>query len=1467
MNKFLFLCTAAALSAGITGIAVASGRSVVKAEHAPDALTRSVDIPQLYGSVEYSEKLGGDFRGVYRLPLSAEGEFTPVRTSNFDIIINGVEQEGVYYIHGGTYLFSSYYYYIKGVDIQTGNYTYTANASAAEMGADLAADPESGNIYGIFNNPSGEGYRLGIITYGGDPLNGTVSVETIGAMPGDWNALACDKNGQLYAISKGTDSKLYKVDKTTAALTEIGNTGVTPYHITSAAIDPKSGRMFWTVSLEDHSGKLYEVNLTTGQATHLFDFSGKEQITGLVIPTPVAEDGAPGIATDMSLDFPNGALKGKINFTAPVTTYDGSSASGQISYTINVDGRNFSGTTSYGAKVSADVEVEGAGTYTFTITTSNAVGTSPKAVIKGFVGPGVPKAPENVKANYADGVVTVTWDPVTESSNGGYIDPQNVTYNVTKGTTLITQNQKETTYTEKVSMSEGLAVYKYSVSATYGTRTSPSTPANDLVFGSIIPPYKQTFDTESSLTEFTNFATKGNKWDFYNNENQGQEMPRVRYSLWSDMDAWLITAPIKLESGKAYRVKLDAYATATTSKERIELKFGTAPTAEAMTETLVEPIIIQGKDATPLEGYITAPANGEYYIGIHGISDKEQSFLYIDNLEIAEGVSAAAPVAVSDLTVLPGANGAKETLISFTAPTKDFLGKPLSSISKIEILCGDKIIETFTNVAAGTKKDFKHILSAAGDYTYTVVPYTGETAGQTASVTVYVGFPLPADLKEASFLETNIPGEVKVTWAPVTTDINGQPLDASLITYAICEVGENGAGKTLFDGLQGTSKTFRAIPEGERQQFVQFMVFAETEKGRSAGVTTNMLPVGPDMISFEESFPNGAPSTPIETGYENNGQWMLLPDMSDIKSADGDNGFAAMYSSTGGNAGLITGKISLSGFLNPALTFYVYNWSDATTKDLSEIAVDISELGTNVWRTINTVKVYELGGNTEGWYKASVSLAPYAGKTVQIKLQASSLNFQYVPVDNIRLVSLVDNDINARSITAPSKIAAGGRFSLQVEIANEGGKTASGHTVDLYGDGKLIESKSCNDLVSGAKEMVSFNINMHPLAEKIVEYYAVVSFPADQNMANNTTDKIYVEPVVSTLPTVSDLKGIKTAEGRLLNWSEPSLGGANSITENFETKAWEHSLDGWIFVDKDNAPLSGLSIGMTPLNIPGITPNVTKASFFTFDNSLIIPLDTDPKALAAVSGNNTLASLAPATGATNDWAISPELSGEPQTISFYALCLLEAYPENLRVLYSTGSTNVDDFIELKSLTSQIKESWNKFEIQLPAGAKRFAFNSCATNGLLLLIDDVTFSTRYDEPAHLSLSGFNVFRNGEKINNELVEDFEYLDTDPMPAIGARYVITTVYEEGESRGSNAVEIDFTAVNETIGNTITINAAPGNIIIKGAEGELITVISYDGKVIFSGTGETETSVSVTSGIYIVRAGKKTAKLIVKK
>ncbi len=62
-----------------------------------------------------------------------------------------------------------------------------------------------------------------------------------------------------------------------------------------------------------------------------------------------------------------------------------------------------------------------------------------------------------------------------------------------------------------------------------------------------------------------------------------------------------------------------------------------------------------------------------------------------------------------------------------------------------------------------------------------------------------------------------------------------------------------------------------------------------------------------------------------------------------------------------------------------------------------------------------------------------------------------------------------------------------------------------------------------------------------------------------------------------------------------------------------------------------------------------------------------------------------------------------------------------------------------------------------------------------------------------------LLGYNIYRNNEKINSELLDEMQYQDI--VPDNGAyNYYVTAVYEEGESGSSNIVEvlIDQNAIN---------------------------------------------------------------------
>ena len=180
--------------------------------------------------------------------------------------------------------------------------------------------------------------------------------------------------------------------------------------------------MFWTVSTLAGQGYLCEVNLTTGAATKLMDLPGNAEITGLFVKAPAVGEGAPPPAENLKAEFPAGAMSGTVSFTVPATLSDGSPASGSINYTVKSGETTLGdGSASAGSAVSCPVTLTVPGLTEFTVTLSNAAGESKPAKVSCFVGTGVPSAPQDVRASWADGKMTLTWQAVTESADGGYI--------------------------------------------------------------------------------------------------------------------------------------------------------------------------------------------------------------------------------------------------------------------------------------------------------------------------------------------------------------------------------------------------------------------------------------------------------------------------------------------------------------------------------------------------------------------------------------------------------------------------------------------------------------------------------------------------------------------------------------------------------------------------------------------------------------------------------------------------------------------------------------------------------------------------------------------------------------------------------------------------------------------------------------------------------------------------------------
>ena len=1423
-------------------------------------------LPDIYGAVIYSSSWtsGNGKPGLYNLPKSAGEEFEAKFINTSYVARGGGICVGKsYYYIAYEQLYGSIYVYIYEYDTDTWEQKRWMSGTVENIAASgMAVDPTTGLVYGFFYNSALDGYNFGTIDFSGEtPVFNKISSLTDGK---DVAAIACTNAGELYAITRtvqmGTEdytvlkSELVKVDKTNGQMTLIGETGMYPYYPTAATIDKRTGRMFWTVCPADGTGNLVEVDLATGAASQIYTFPGDEEIVGLYVPDPLAEDGAPAAVTDLAADFPEGSLTGKLTFTAPSLTFAGDLLAGELDYTISInDTQTLTGKTTAGTLTEVPLTVEASGDYTFGMRVSNAAGDSPLARTSIFIGSGVPVTPAPV-LTVADGVATVTWKPISTVVDKGYINPDEVTYTVRRypGGDVVSEKQKDTTFSEQLPAPTGLVFYHYSVTACYNDAVSGEGTTESYMAGSLQPPYLQTFDGDGSLDQtpiqgytIIDVNNDGKQWDVFFGE------ARMIYNGSLKMDDWLITPPLHLEAGKSYPVSMDARSGMGGCPERLEVKYGRSATVEGMTDAVIGETLLKSTGAETLSGFIVAAETGDYYLGLHGISDADQYYLLVDNLSIAEGIEVTLPEAPGLVCALDE-NGANTVNVSITVPSKDVFGNDFSTVSKVVLKRNGAVINTFDAPAAGSTLQYADVTPQQGNYLYEATAYNGEYAGKTASVNIFVGIDIADAPASVTIAEAATPGDVTLTWEPVTTDIHGTPLKGEAVKYNVYRF-VNGVATSVGTDVEGTTYTFTAVEEG--QEFVQCAVRPVTTAGEGNPALTDMVIAGaPYSTPWRESFVLETMSV-FGVDVADNADWGLVDDTYfGIASQDGDGVCMSLLGDLGGSSTLFSGKIALGDLQNPGITLYVYNISGEDNNTVELLAGEVGKALT----PLKTFVMHETGG--EGWNMISADLSAYAGKVIQLGIRASIVNYDFILIDNLRVRTIADCDMVADELASPLKAKVGKEFQVDVTFTNDGIKPASGYTVRLLADGKEMLSQPGETLQPGQQSMLSFFPTLHPLAEEAVELKAEIEIAGDEVASNNATESVAVMPVLSTLPPVTDL-ALKSRDGDdavTLTWSEPDMDTplTAQTTEDFEQQvSFAHSIEDWKFIDADKRPVGGFN----KFDIPGIEPGETLASFFVFDSTL--PQFSDN--FAAHSGDKFLGAMwRNDENRTNDWLILPELNGEEQTITFYARSFDENFYESFTVLTSTTESEIEKFTSIAEV-EKVPLAWTLYTFKVPAGTRYFALNSHSSNNYILMLDDFTF-TPAPEHKEFSLTGYKVYRDRELA--ESTEENEWTEPATL-AKETGYAVTALYDKGESKSSNVVVVSLSGLDDaTADRSATITGVDGTVIIAGAEGLETCISTVDGKTLFVGIAGARTVVPTGSGVFLVKVGDKTAKILVK-
>lgn len=1417
--------------------------------------------PEFIGCVAYTANTGERPIGLYTFS-------TP---SDFAVRIKSLNPTGGAVLASDAYRVTMYsnpapgIYSVTLLKVEPGTWKRSSGGSTSVAGlyaTDMAYDPTTDNIYGCFQNNDASGYVFGYADFN---LKKRFAVCDLDA---PWAAVSVAKDGTLYAID--SQGVLNKVQKDTGHLERVGVTGVTTAYPTSATIDPETGIMWWTVQAESRKAAMYQVDLSTGKAVKAYDLDHNEQIRGLELNRSLWNEKAPAQVTGLKAEFPEGKKAGTITFTLPVSLIDGSDLTSAVSYKVFANGILLGeGNGTAGQQVSMQTEVSNEGDTRFSVIPFNSNGAGMPASSTLFIGIGTPKTP-SPKLAYADGTFSVTWNAVSSTVAGGYFVPADVRYTVVRypDNKIVASDIAGTSFDDPIAESDRLCLYSYGVTASFSSVRSDEGKTAAYVMGNTIyPAWSYSFENKTVNDFFTLADENKDGATWFQTSSTAGGMGCSGTKDGSKMNDWLITPPIVLSKGYIYPVSVVASAGyASRNSERFAVAFGTEASPQAMADTLIPPTDLTKSTRETYKAYMRPAADGKYYIGILGCSDPGSFRLDISSMSLEKPIDCRTPEAIKELGMTPDESGAPAATFSIRVPDKDIDGNPLSKISGVAIYRNGEILNEFPAPSPGTALSFADSAEKAGLYTYTVVASNEYGDGYPFEKTVFLGINEPANPSEAKVTENpQKPGEVTISWTAVTKDKDGNEMNPELISYRVVRLQSSGQ-TVVADGVKGTSFTYDALGEGNRQEFVAYGVFAVTKGGESSGVGTETIAIGyPYDAPYHESFAGARAHTNVGIlRIAGNPAWKLATETSftAIQSQDADGGFIAMQGQTVGDSAMVyTGKLDLTGVSRPALTFRTYNIPDETGENKTDInTLDILYDTGNGWVSVKRGTVNDLCNGGTGWQTVTVDLPECAGKVARVAISGCIKLYAFIMIDNIRIGNFMENNLEAYNVTAPETANAGEPVKIAVWIDNAGSIDSGEATLHLLRNNVPVSSTPVPGIKAGDRFSTECSDTLSVVSDKEVTYTARIEYSGDQDESDNCAVSGVLKLLLPSYPVPSALEGTEREDGGVdLRWQAPDAASTLPVTEDFESyPSYANSdIGGWTLVDADGGNIGAIQ----GIPIPGIDQG-SQQSFWIMDSDI----REENSTFRAHSGKKYLAQMYVAKngGAVrcDDWAISPLLSGAEQTVRLYAKTYNQKYPESFKIMYSLSGKELSDFKEAASFTD-IPAEWLEYSALLPAGTKYFAIRAVSYDCMMLFIDDITY-----QPAAsgtMQLSGYNVYRDKERINSEVVRGNTY--TDVKAVKGNKYMVTALYTDGESAPSNEFLYLATGI-ETIDavSGLTYVYESGILGISGLDGMPVAIFDMSGIVRFSAEGKESVAVSLTPGLYVVKAGKESRKLMLR-
>lgn len=931
-------------------------------------------------------------------------------------------------------------------------------------------------------------------------------------------------------------------------------------------------------------------------------------------------------------------------------------------------------------------------------------------------------------------------------------------------------------------------------------------------------PYRQTFDDVSDFETFI-VADENNDQQTWQYDDIDQT---ARCTRDYDADDWLLTPVFELDKGKTYQLTFIAY-NEMEGTEALAVYMGSGRRVSAMTISVLPTTMVSTTVPQTYTTIFSVEESDDYRIAFHynTTNDPYSNCLFLDNITLEETTSLTAPAPVSDLTVVAGAQGALFADISMKVPDQTIDQQTLSEVTKVTLYRDNLLIHTFDNPAPGatlTCTDNDGLTN--GLHIYKAIATNSEGSSDPTETQAYIGTDVPGAVENLHFAYDYDTHVALVTWDAPTTGLNGGYIDPSNIKYTLRKypltsdktITPEPISETRFEDIVDIAwldsvaeVRYRETEEQyhypvahtiviDGQGRMCYYVKAVSDIGTGPEATTESRMIGDAYtLPFEESFPDGWSThfwyKPVTQGRS---RWYELSD--ERFSQDGDNGFLAFTASVNDEsqtsieetAMAQSGRLCMTDVTNPYISlYYLYAYAMAYP-----LLVKVSTDGQH-FTTVATLDTSS-EANAGRYIRAIVPLSGIAGaESCYVAIESTIVNTtELIYVDNILIYDQKNHDLTAKISHLPSHLRSDEARTVTVTVSNMGDQDVAegSYTIDVLVNGRVAGSTAGPAVKALEMTDVNVAVTASVNAPALCDILVRVNYDTDQNLVNNLSVGDSIKVQHPSYPTPRTLV-VADNDGRaILQWQAPLPPRTidEAVTDSFEDYAdfTISDMGDWVLIDGDRRLTYSWGEDYN-------WPNRTRPhAFIVMTPSEVELPNTGGKGLSsnwqAHTGEKMLMS---SSAISDDWLISTELSGRAQTITFYARAT-NSYTETFDVRYSTTDTEPESFTRLGNEVSFIGSEWKLYSYNLPEGSRHFAIHKTSDDGFMFFIDDVTFIPDTLARQDIILQGYNIYCNGERVNEALVTQTTY--TDPTDRGDAIYTVTAVYDKGESACSNEAYI---------------------------------------------------------------------------